>query len=87
MLCTSDIGQAREDFLGDDFVKVSEGKWRSLDGTRQFRVNTYDYSGAHGMGSPKVPDTPHVHFEFLRPTSGGNFVVTKNVHVPLAKGC
>lgn len=24
--------------LGDNFVKVGEGKWRSLDGTRQFRI-------------------------------------------------
>jgi len=40
--------------------------------------------GAHGIGKPIVPNTPHVHFEFLVPNKAGTgFNVTKNVHVPL----
>ena len=89
-ICRGGLKEERTKFLGDDFVKVGPGKWRSLDGKRQMRVTPSDYSGGHGMGSPTVPDTPHVHFEFLRPTGNGNHVVTKNVHVPLDignKGC
>ena len=79
-----DIGNERRLFLGDDYVKVSEGKWRSLDGTRQFRVKPDDYAGSHGIGMPIVPNTPHVHFEFLTPRSNGKgFDVIQNVHVPL----
>ena len=78
------IGNERKLFLGDDYVKVDAGKWRSLDGTRQFRVKPGDYLGNHGIGQPIVPNTPHVHFEFLTPRSGGNgFNVIKNIHVPL----
>ncbi len=77
-----DIAAERAKFLGDDFIKIDEGKWRSLDGTRQFRVKPDDYLGKHGIGRPLVPNTPHVHFEFLSPTSNG-FQVTKNVHVPI----
>lgn len=87
-ICRSNIGAERNKFLGDNFVKVGEGKWRSLDGTRQFRITPSDYNGAHGMGNPSVPNTPHVHFEFLTPKiqngqATGNFTVTKNIHVPL----
>lgn len=71
-------------FLGDDYVKIDSGKWRSLDGTRQFRVKPDDYLGIHGIGQPTVPNTPHVHFEFLTPKSNGNgFDVIKNIHVPI----
>ena len=62
--------------------KVGYGKWRSLGGTRQFRVKTDDYLGNHGIGRPLVPNTPHVHFEFLNP-KGNKFEVIKNIHVPL----
>ena len=73
-------------FLGDDYVKVDAGKWRSLDGTRQFRVKPDDYLGSHGIGQPTVPNTPHVHFEFLVPRSNGNgFEVIKNIHVPISE--
>ena len=59
-------------------------EWRSLDGTRQFRVKPDDYLGNHGIGQPTVPNTPHVHFEFLTPKSNGNgFDVIKNIHVPI----
>jgi hypothetical protein len=89
-ICPGKMKDEMKKFLGDDFVKVGEGKWRSLDGTRQFRATPSDYSGAHGMGSPNVPNTPHAHFEFLTPkmkngVPTGNFAVTKNVHVPLVK--
>lgn len=86
-ICSSAMKMERERFLGDDLVKVGEGKWRSADGLRQFRVGPSDYDGGHGMGLPNVPNTPHAHFEFLRPTSQGNFVVVKNIHVPINKGC
>jgi hypothetical protein len=55
-------------------------------GARQFRVVPEDYSWngmGHGMGMPNVPGQPHVHIEFLRSTSNGNFVVVKNVHIPI----
>ena len=66
-ICPSKVGIERSKFLGDDFVKVEPGKWRKADGTRQFRVTSSAYQGGHGMGSPNVPNTPHVHFEFLSP--------------------
>ena len=80
----NDIHDEMRLFLGDDFVKVDAGKWRSLDGTRQFRVKPVDYLGKHPIGQPSVPNTPHVHLEFLSPRNNGNgFDVIKNVHVPL----
>ncbi|SFD47261.1 RHS repeat-associated core domain-containing protein [Paracidovorax konjaci] len=66
-VCMHGIKDEMKKFLGDEFVKVEEGKWRSIDGTRRFRVTPGDYSGAHGMGSPNIPNTPHVHFEFFTP--------------------
>ena len=79
-----DIHNEMRLFLGDDYVKIDSGKWRSLDGTRQFRVKPDDYLGNHGIGQPTVPNTPHVHFEFLTPKSSGNgFDVIKNIHVPI----
>ena len=79
-----DIHNEMRLFLGDDYVKIDSGKWRSLDGTRQFRVKPDDYLENHGIGQPTVPNTPHVHFEFLTPKSNGNgFDVIKNIHVPI----
>ncbi len=79
-----DIHNEMRLFLGDDYVKIDSGKWRSLDGNRQFRVKPDDYLGNHGIGQPTVPNTPHVHFEFLTPRSNGNgFDVIKNIHVPI----
>jgi hypothetical protein len=80
------IGYERTKFLGTDSVKIDAGTWRSLDGTRQFRTVPNDYLGRHGIGQPSVPDTPHVHFEFLAPPNPGgtNLRVLKNVHVPLS---
>ena len=79
-----DIHNEMRLFLGDAYVKIDSGKWRSLDGTRQFRVKPDDYLGNHGIGQPTVPNTPHVHFEFLTPKSNGNgFDVIKNIHVPI----
>ena len=87
-LCRSNISSERSKFLGDNFVKVGNGKWRSLDGKRQFRITPSDYKGGHGMGNPVVPNIPHVHFEFLSPKSNSNnFTVTKNIHVPLKCNC
>ena len=79
-----DIAIERLKFLGDSFVRVGPGKWRSIDGKRQFRVTPDDYLGRHGIGRPPVPNTPHVHFEFLQfNPSGTRLQVMKNVHVPL----
>lgn len=78
----ADIGNQRMLFLGEDYVKVADGKWRSLDGARQFRVKPGDYLGNHGIGRPLVPNTPHVHFEILS-LKGNKFEVIKNIHVPL----
>ena len=87
-VCKKDIGKERLNFLGANYVKVEPGKWRSLDGKRQFRVKTDDYAGGHGMGFPIVPNTPHIHMEFLTPKSNGlNFTVTKNIHIPLKDCC
>jgi len=61
--------------------------WERFDvGVRKLTPTYMHYKGGHGMGKPKVPNTPHAHIEFLRPTGKGNFVVTKNVHVPLKIG-
>ena len=81
----NDIVTERVKFVGEDAVKIDAGTWRSLDGKRQFRTVPNDYLGKHGIGQPKVPDTPHVHFEFLAPPNpgGSNPRVLKNVHVPL----
>lgn len=81
----SDLKAERIKFVGEDAVKIDSGTWRSLDGTRQFRTVPNDYLGKHGIGSPLVPNTPHVHFEFLAsPNSADrNLRVTKNVHVPI----
>ncbi|KZD36810.1 wall-associated protein [Bacillus cereus] len=65
----SNINQQKRKFLGNNHVKISAGKWRSADGTRQFRAKKNDITGQHGF--------PHVHFEFLKK----NGVVKKNVHV------
>lgn len=75
----------RTKFSGTDAVKIEAGTWRSLDGTRQFRTVPDDYPERHGIGRPPVPNTPHVHFEFLAPPNAGgsNLRVLKNVHVPL----
>ncbi len=81
----SDIKAERIKFVGEDAVKIDDGIWRSLDGTRQFRVVPSDYLGHHSIGMPPVENVPHVHFEFLAmPNPGGNKLrVLKNVHVPL----
>lgn len=79
-----DIANERKLFLGEDSIKVDAGKWRSLDGTRQFRVKPQDYLGEHSIGKPSVPNIPHVHLEFLQPSMNGTkFDVVKNVHVPI----
>ena len=78
----SQIASERRLFLGDDYVKVGPGKWRSLDGTRQFRVKPADYLGEHGIGQPQVPNIPHLHLEFLT-RSGNRFRVARNIHIPL----
>ena len=79
-----DIANERKLFLGEDYIKVDAGKWRSLDSTRQFRVKPQDYLGEHSIGKPPVPNIPHVHFEFLQPSMNGTkFDVVKNVHVPI----
>ena len=76
---SSNLKQERELFLGKDAVKVDKGKWRSLDGTRQFRIKPQDYLGKHGGGS-------HAHFEFLSPNkSGTKYNVTKNIHVKVRR--
>jgi len=78
----SDIASERTKFLGDKYVKIEPGKWRSADGLRQFRVKPQDFRGLHPIGMPSVSNTPHVHFEFLRPV-GKAFKVIKNIHVPI----
>lgn len=80
-----DIHNEMRLFLGDDYVKIDSGKWRILDRTRKFRVKWDDYLENYGIGQPTVPNTPHVHFEFLTPRSNGNgFDVIKNIHVPIS---
>ena len=78
----ANIGAERAKFLGNNYVKVEPGKWRSADGLRQFRVKPQDYFGLHPIGKPSVPNIPHAHFEFLRPAAKV-FRVIKNVHVPI----
>lgn len=68
--------RVRERFLGEQHVKVSPGKWRSVDGRRQFRLKPGDFRGRGPLGS-------HAHLEFLRRTPSGHLEVVKNVHVPI----
>lgn len=87
-ICRSKIAEERLKFLGDNFVKIAPGKSRSIDGNRQFRIKPDDYLGTHGMGKPVIPNTPHVHFEFLQPKGSSiHFNVVKNIHVPLDCCC
>lgn len=81
----NDIATERYKFLGKDMVKIDKGTWRSIDGKRQFRVVPADYFGRHPIGANRVPNVPHVHFEFLQPPTGGGkrFKSIKNIHVPL----
>jgi hypothetical protein len=69
-------------FAGEDAVKVDAGAWRSLDGTREFRITPSDYLGKHSIGNAPVPNTPHVHYEFFVPPNPGeqNLRVITNVH-------
>ena len=47
-----------------------------------------DYLGTHGMGKSLIPNTSHVHFEFLQPKGSSiHFNVVKNIHVPLDCCC
>jgi RHS repeat-associated protein len=83
-IARADVAAERLKFLGEGHVKIGPGKWRSVDGARQFRMKPDDFLGKHPIGQPSVPNTPHAHFEFLKPKANGNgFKVTKNVHVPI----
>lgn len=82
---SSDIASERIKFLGEGYYKAGHGKWRSLDGTRQFRVTPSDYLGKHPIGAPPGRSVPHIHFEFLKPRGAENFTVLKNIHVPLIR--
>ena len=68
-----DINKLKEKFLGKDYIKVDDAKWRNLDESRQFRCKYNDLNGKHGnIGS-------HVHLEFL----DENANVLKNIHIPV----
>jgi len=61
------------EWLGNGYLQIAPGVYRSADGSRQFRFTNADITGAHGdIG-------PHVHFESL--DANGN--VTENNHVPV----
>ena len=78
------IAEEKRMFLGDYYVKVEDGKWRSVDGKRQVRAKKDDYSGTHGIGKPTVPNVSHIHFEFLKLANNGQrYDVIKNIHIPL----
>jgi hypothetical protein len=84
-----ELSYLRKKFLGDNYIEVlskkgtHKGVWRSTDGKRQFRVKDIDYKGEHGMGMPVKLDTPHIHLEFLEKKNSKEFIVVKNVHIPL----
>ena len=62
---------------------VMEALFRMI-GKGILRVEETDYFGKHLIGQSSVPNTPHIHLEFLSPRSNGNgYDVIKNVHVPL----
>lgn len=64
------------EFLGDGYKEIGKpgsGVFRSLDGTRQFRMDDGSLSGSH------APNTPHVHFEVYESNANKPSV---NNHVP-----
>jgi hypothetical protein len=82
ILRMADIKAERLKFLGPGYKQVAPGKWRSVDGARQFRMKPNDYLGNHPHPSSPHYIGPHAHFEFLQPNAAGTgFNVLKNVHV------
>ncbi len=73
---SDELLQAGEKFLGPGYKEIGKpgsGVFRSLDGTRQFRIDNNSISGNH------APGVPHGHPETY-PT-GGNRPITNN-HIP-----
>lgn len=65
---------AGQRFVGEGAEELAPGVFRSVDGTRQFRMTNADISGKHGKIGP------HVHFEKFDAVTGEK---TKNIHTPL----
>lgn len=78
------IAEEKRMFLGDYYVKVEDGKWRSVDRKRQVRIKKKDYSGTHRISKPTVPNVFHMHLEFLKLANNGQrYDIIKNIHIPL----
>ena len=60
------------DYLGNDFVQLDRGVFRSVDGLRGFRIDENSIKGLHN------PHKPHIHFEIYDKLN--NLLI--NNHVP-----
>jgi len=63
-----------EKFVRPGYSEIASGVFRSVDGTRQFRMTTRDLIPTHGKIGP------HVHFQKFHPKTGEEL---KNIHTPL----
>jgi RHS repeat-associated protein len=75
-LATDDALDAAEDFLGQGYRDLGDGRFKSVDGTRQVRMGELDITGQHGGG-------PHMNFERLLPDPlrPGRFRIVENRHI------
>ncbi|MBU0678144.1 MAG: RHS domain-containing protein [Verrucomicrobia bacterium] len=63
-----------EKFVGKGYKEVAPGVYRSVDGSRQFRMTGRDLTPTHGdIG-------PHVHYQKFGPVTGAEI---KNIHTPI----
>jgi len=79
ILTSDELLKAGEDFLGAGYKEIGKpgsGVFRSIDQTRQFRIDQGSLSGSHALG------TPHGHLEVYAP--GSTKPLTNN-HIPFVE--
>jgi len=67
-MTTSQALDAAEDFLGEGYKHMGNGRYVSADGLRQVRIGDSDILGLHGPG-------PHINFDRIKPTHKGSHVL------------
>jgi hypothetical protein len=72
-MSTNDALDNAVDFLETDYTDMGNGRFLSVDGTRQVRMGDSDILGKHGGG-------PHLNFEELgpNPAKPGKMQIKKN---------
>jgi len=75
-MTTDDALTAAEDFLGPGYRDMGNGRFVSVDGTRQVRIGESDILGLHGGG-------PHINFETMvpNPLKPGKMTIQDNMHI------